>query len=497
MLNERELFRGFTILKSNNKELPPSQPQIEPIILIDGDATEDWEGPTKLVAPEDPPDLTEETILPSWRSQERGLSLVQRYRAEAIFARSLHSRFVVTAREHLPRIQTRDPLLDEQGYVRRLFDAYVNKSVNGDMAAVAEYDPLEQYFTSQIDGMWETIEDDRTTIFLTASQFNPTDGNNFYRGIKSIIGEHIEANLVHWLRSQEPELTDKEILRKYELIFSDAYFAKKTDHQAEFMADHGILGEPYMTQMEFMYERFEELRRKYIPPEQESNYLNPSKNLTTDSSELQKAVKEWGITISAHAGEYILRDVGFAVVAGLATTMEHNLNHFADNLDMTTFVIGSYLFWMYGIKKKLDANWDSLEKRGISTNAVSKALYNTVASLAENLRETLGNLVIKSREEAEGKRNNVYELSNNYYELALAEENVVKLQRFVSDAPYAGGEALLEIPWILGVLKGGDLAHLSLNEKLLYLMVATQIAGGYEAVSANVLKPKTNGKNGN
>lgn len=99
---------------------------------------------------------------------------------------------------------------------------------------------------------------------------------------------------------------------------------------------------------------------------------------------INKEFKRWIFTIGVFLGSIGVID-GIATLFGTILVVSGLFEDFSI-LHLTVFILGTYIFWFYGINANLKANWNALEQEGVSTNVPSKALYDFSKSRKYSLR---------------------------------------------------------------------------------------------------------------
>jgi hypothetical protein len=245
--------------------------------------------------------------------------------------------------------------------------------------------------------------------------------------------------LVGQVTSILPDLAEER-----EKIFSDAKDWAPRDEKREIRKTYATLAKLPKEQQELLYER---------------TALEPEKMRT-------KATR-WGVTIGANVGSmYALDGVASAVGIGGTWTAE-KINHMVtenphalDTVPKSVLlpILGaSYYAWWRGVRPNLEQNWHLLEETGVSTNALSKFMYDRAEKM-------------KSSE---------------------------KKQKLASKIGYVGLELVKEWPYYTAALGAAAVSKdISTQESLIFLASANLGAAGYELglghVTKKFLKAKEN-----
>lgn len=149
--------------------------------------------------------------------------------------------------------------------------------------------------------------------------------------------------------------------------------------------------------------------------------------------------KPWAITLAATVASTYVQEM-IITAAGVALAASHLLRDF-DLATAIVFVAGTYIAWIAGLLKNIEANWTLLETTGTSTNALSKAAYD----------------LVKSR------------------------IGTVRARKIAAAAGYACTEIGKEIPYYVGAFGAAVLSDsISANDALIFLGGANLGAAAYE-----------------
>ena len=237
--------------------------------------------------------------------------------------------------------------------------------------------------------------------------------------------------LVGQVSSIIPDLAEER-----EKIFSEAKDWSSRDEKREIRKTYATLSKLPREQQELLYDR---------------TSLEPEKMRT-------KATR-WGVTVGANVGSmYALDGVASVVGIGGAWTAE-KINHMVtenphalDTVPKSVLlpVLGaSYYAWWRGVRPNLEQNWHLLEETGVSTNALSKFMYDRAEKM-------------KSSE---------------------------KKQKLASKVGYVGLELVKEWPYYTAALGAAAVSKdISTQESLIFLASANIGAAGYEAGLGQVTK---------
>ena len=110
----------------------------------------------------------------------------------------------------------------------------------------------------------------------------------------------------------------------------------------------------------------------------------PRNKFRTALSGRSQRAKPWAITLAATAASTYVQEV-VITAAGIMLAASHLLQGF-DLITTVVFVAGTYIAWIAGLVRNLEANWALLEATGTSTNALSKAAYDLVKSRSATVR---------------------------------------------------------------------------------------------------------------
>jgi len=115
------------------------------------------------------------------------------------------------------------------------------------------------------------------------------------------------------------------------------------------------------------------------------------------------ASRRWAVTLAATGLSIYVLDV-VATLAGVALVASDVLGG-ADLLCVALFLGSTYVFWGFGLRANLEANWDLLERTGTSTSCFSKAAYDVAArggrsDKARKTASTAGYLLVELIKEA-------------------------------------------------------------------------------------------------
>lgn len=189
-----------------------------------------------------------------------------------------------------------------------------------------------------------------------------------------------------------------------------------------------------------------------LPKEQQAIF---EERTNLPAEKLKEAAVRWGITIGTNVvSTYALDAVASGVGVGISRVSNQAADFIADHpramegvpLAVLIPVLGaSYAAWWYGgMRQNLEANWNLLQETGVSTNAVSKGLY----------------------------------------EIARKRGASEKAQKRASKMGYVGFELAKEWPYYAAALGAAATKQVSIQDSIVFLAGANLGAAGYEALLA-------------